>query len=98
MKKNCKLASKIDVFKSSRAQRLHNYYGLRKSRVDSGSPNNEAHRCFFRAFWRHLADLGCHFGPSWIPRGVQKSCFWVSGWKNYEKRVSENETRKNIKI
>ena len=64
-----KLSSKIDVLKSSRAQRLHNYYGLRKSRVDSGSPNNEAHRCFFRAFWRHLADFGCHFGPSLIPRG-----------------------------
>ena len=96
--KVCKLSSKIDVLKFSRAQRLHNYYGLRKNRVDSGPPQSGTGLCFFRAFWCHLADLGRNFWPSWIPRKVQKSCFWVSCWKNYEKRVSENETRKNIKI
>ena len=93
-----KLSSRIVVLKSSRAQRLHNYYGLRKNRVDSGTQRGTTIKMNFEAFWRHLADFGRHFGPSWIPRGVQKSCFWVSCWKNDEKRVSENETRKNIKI
>jgi hypothetical protein len=96
--KMIKLSSQIDVLKSSRAQRLHNYYGLRKSRVDSGTQRGTTIKMNFEVFWGHLADFGCHFGPSWIPRGVQKSCFWVSCWKNDEKRVSENETRKNIKI
>ena len=35
--KMTKLSSQIDVLKSSRAQRLHNYYGLRKNKVDSGT-------------------------------------------------------------
>ena len=96
--KMIKLSSQIDVLKSSRAQRLHNYYGLRKSRVDSGTRFWSTRWSFFSTFLRHLADLGCHFGSSWIPRGVQKSCFWVSCWKNDEKRVSKNETRKNIKF
>ena len=52
----------------------------------------------FSSFCRHLADFGRHCGPSWIPREVQKSCFWVSCWKNDEKRVSENETRKTSKF
>ena len=50
------------------------------------------------SFWGHLADFGCRFGPSWIPRGIQKSCFWGSCWKNDEKRVSENEIRKTLKF
>ena len=94
----CKLSSNIDVLKSSRAQRLHNYYGLRKSRFVPGPPKSVAILCFFRAFWCHLADFGCHFGPSWIPRGVHKSCFWASCLKNNDKRVSENKIRKNIKM
>ena len=46
-----KLSSQIDVLKSSRAQRLHNYYGLRKSRVDSRTvrPGKA------RTFWDHFA-------------------------------------------
>ena len=89
-----KLSSQIDVLKSSRAQRLHNYYGLRKSRVDSGTPK------VVTAGWRRvsarsfLADFGCHFGPSWIPRGVQKSCFRVSCWKNDEQRGPKTRPEK----
>ena len=96
--KMIKLSSQIDVLKSSRAQRLHNYYGLRKSRVDSGTRFWSTMWNFFSTFLCHLPDFGCHFGPNWIPKGAQKSYFWVSCWKNDEKRVSENETRKNIKI
>ena len=95
--KMCKLSSKIDLLKTTVSKRHSNYCGLKKNSFFPGPPKRVAILCFFRAFWCHLADFGCHFGPSWIPRGVQKSCFWVSCSKNDEKRVSENETRKNIK-
>ena len=93
MKKMCKLSSQIDLLKTTVSKRHSNYSGLKKNMFFTRPPKSVAILCFFRAFWCHLADFGCHFGPSWIPRGVQKSCFWVSCWKNYEKRESENETR-----
>ena len=51
---------------------------------------------FFWRLWRHLVDFGCNLGPSWIPRWVPQSKFWASSWKNDEKRVSKNETRKTF--
>ena len=94
----CKLSSQIDLLKTTVSKRHSNYCGLKKNMFFTRPPKSVAILCFVRAFWCHLADFGCHFGPSWIPRGVQKSCFWVSCWKNDEKRVSENETRKTSKI
>ena len=66
-------------------------------KVGSRTPTNCEILCFFLAFLRHLADSGCHFGQNWIPKGVHKSCFWASSWKNDEKSVSKNETPKNMK-
>lgn len=38
-----------------------------------GLSKSEHIRCFFRAFWRHLADLGHHFGPTWRQMAAQGS-------------------------
>ena len=27
-------------------------------------------------FWRHLVDWGCHFWPSWVPKGLENQPFW----------------------
>ena len=53
-----KLSFKIDVWKTSRAQRLHNYYGLKKNRVGPGTlrPGN-------------TYVLGCFLGRKCSPKG-----------------------------
>jgi len=30
----------------------------------------------WEAFWRHLADFGRDFGPSWLAKGSQNHPFW----------------------
>ena len=96
--KMSKLSSNIDLLKTTVSKRHSNYRGLKKNMFFTKQQRANRRIEIWRTFWRHLADFECHFGPSWIPRGVQKSCFWVSCWKNDEKRVSENETRKTSKI
>ena len=68
------------------------------SSVCAGNAKRRRPASRFSFFCEELLVFGCRFGPSWIPRGVQKSCFWISCWKNDEKRVSENETRKTSKF
>ena len=71
IQKSSKLSSKIDVWKTSRAERLHNYYGLKKSRF----AKSDFAGCFVDAVWRHLCDFGCRFGPRWISEGGPKIDF-----------------------
>ena len=67
-------------------------------KVGSRTPTNCEILCFFRAFWRHLADFGCHFGAHWMLKGVPKVRFFKKINMNCEKRVSKNEYRKNMKF
>ena len=53
---------------------------------------------FSSAFWRHLADLGRHFGPSWLPKGSQNHSFLAWNLKKMRKRAPKNDARKNMKF
>ena len=44
-------------------------------------------------FWRHLADFGCHLGPSWAPTGVPKSHFW----RQVRQKVEKSDTNKRCR-
>ncbi len=70
-----KLSSQIDVLKSSRAQRLHNYYGLRKSRVDSGPPKSGTGLCFFSRLLAPLGRFGAQFWTQLDSKGGPKIMF-----------------------
>ena len=49
----------------------------------------------FRAsFWRHLADLKCHLGPSWAPKGFPKSHCWRKVRQKIEKGGIKKRCRK----
>ena len=49
-------------------------------------------------FGRHVANLGCHFGPSWARKGTQNHVFGYHIGKIMKKEMSRNEALQNIKI
>ena len=51
-----------------------------------------AQNIFFEHYWRHLADLGRHFGPHRIPKGVQKSHIFVKT----QHKMQKNEVQEGI--
>ena len=51
----------------------------------------------FEAFWRHLSDLGRHFGTNWAPRGSQNPSFWHQGASKVGKRRSRKASKKLYK-
>jgi hypothetical protein len=50
------------------------------------------------AFWRHLGDLGRHFGPSWLPKGSQNHTFLHNILQKVKKWRHRNDTKKKREI
>ena len=47
------------------------------------------------AFWRHLANFGRHFGPSWIPKGFQNRDFGHQVEKRIKNDVQKRDPKKH---
>ena len=62
--------------------------------VGGGPSKSERPGCFLWAFWRHLADLECLFGPSWPETGSEITPFGIQSWTNEKNEVPKRCQKK----
>jgi hypothetical protein len=86
------LRRKNYLLKATMSQRHSNYYGFMKT----GSAKVSYRLCFCCACWRPVIDLGSHFWPHWISKGVPKLTIFEKNQKKMIKRRSKKRLWKNM--
>ena len=68
------------------------------SRLLRKAPNLPTADTFLVAFLQHLGDFGCHFGPSWAPRGSPNRAFGRQGVPKAAKIASKKRSKKKLDL